>query len=454
MSNDLNAAQLDKLQAEWGTAFDMGKTEYPIDPATVLQLIQLVRRSTSGSAIEFPAGALHNGEEYANRLENIYDFQCEAGPLRNCYEWTELRRCMAAVAEYVQASGSDDKSSGKAEFLAHLQGASDMVATWPSWKQGMFAAEASGRDGTSAAGAVVLPRELAQRCLSSMKQAVTFGETGQGRPPSQTCMFEIEELEAILSRSAAATNGSEQAPASQPAATVVAADDLYTLRRLIECAEVLDERPRPMCRDCADENGTCPNGGLECDMPKLFAAAKALYNRLATPPAPTRQPLADERSLLSQWRDAYTAFVGTFDTPQMRLQMRDEYSVDARKRLRDFGEHLEAALAQPILSPAIEQQGGEPVYQIASDHTPSGWSDVTRAEYDAHTNETWRKKRIVYAAPTPAAEAVPKYETVLLAGDHGLINDSTVKQAMQDEIDAHRKRAAMSASQADVKDSK
>jgi len=36
---------------------------------------------------------------------------------------------------------------------------------------------------------------------------------------------------------------------------------------------------------------------------------------------------------------------------------------------------------------------------------------------------------------------VPKYETVLLAGDHGLINDASHRQAMQHEIDAHRKRA-------------
>lgn len=43
-----------------------------------------------------------------------------------------------------------------------------------------------------------VPRELLQRCLTAMKHAVTFGETGKGRPPSQTCMFEIEELEAYL----------------------------------------------------------------------------------------------------------------------------------------------------------------------------------------------------------------------------------------------------------------
>jgi hypothetical protein len=41
-----------------------------------------------------------------------------------------------------------------------------------------------------------------------------------------------------------------------------------------------------MCRDCADEDGTCPNSGLECDMRALLAKTKALYNRLTAPSAP------------------------------------------------------------------------------------------------------------------------------------------------------------------------
>lgn len=53
------------------------------------------------------------------------------------------------------------------------------------------------------ADAMVVPRELLARCLTSMRHAVTFGNTGQGRPPSQTCMFEIEELAALLSAPAA-----------------------------------------------------------------------------------------------------------------------------------------------------------------------------------------------------------------------------------------------------------
>jgi len=49
-----------------------------------------------------------------------------------------------------------------------------------------------------AGDALTVPRELLARCLTSMKHAVSFGETGRGRPPQQTCMFEIEELTAAL----------------------------------------------------------------------------------------------------------------------------------------------------------------------------------------------------------------------------------------------------------------
>lgn len=53
------------------------------------------------------------------------------------------------------------------------------------------------------------------------------------------------------------------------------------LKRVIECAEILNKRPHPMCRDCADEDGICPHDGLSCDMRKLFADARAELAALA-----------------------------------------------------------------------------------------------------------------------------------------------------------------------------
>jgi len=49
--------------------------------------------------------------------------------------------------------------------------------------------------------------------------------------------------------------------------------------------------------------------------------------------------------------------------------------------------------------PAAAPVQGDKVYQIASDGAPSGWSDYTKHDYDAHTNTRWRKKRVLYTAP-------------------------------------------------------
>lgn len=49
---------------------------------------------------------------------------------------------------------------------------------------------------------------------------------------------------------------------------------------------------------------------------------------------------------------------------------------------------------------------GQPVYQIANDSIPSGWSDVPRGAYDAWNTTMFRKKRILFTTPQPAAQVV------------------------------------------------
>lgn len=53
---------------------------------------------------------------------------------------------------------------------------------------------------------------------------------------------------------------------------------------------------------------------------------------------------------LAQWTDAYAAFKGAFDTPQMRRQFNDEYAEDARHRLREFNERMLSAAPTPEAS--------------------------------------------------------------------------------------------------------
>ncbi|MRW88804.1 hypothetical protein GJ699_02260 [Duganella sp. FT80W] len=65
-------------------------------------------------------------------------------------------------------------------------------------------------------------------------------------------------------------------PARQHAQPALSEERRHLLHTVIDCCEILNKRPRPMCRDCADEDGTCPHGGLQCDMDKLFADARAI----------------------------------------------------------------------------------------------------------------------------------------------------------------------------------
>lgn len=53
---------------------------------------------------EVPIGAIENGREFLRRLVDHYDFQCEAGNLRWCYEYQELVRCFEHMAEYIQTT--------------------------------------------------------------------------------------------------------------------------------------------------------------------------------------------------------------------------------------------------------------------------------------------------------------------------------------------------------------
>jgi len=101
-------------------------------------------------------------------------------------------------------------------------------------------------------------------------------------------------------------------------------------------------------------------------------------------------------------------------------------------------ENLAAKLRAP--SPA-----SQPVAPEATQADDALSRAMTRIE--AHGPQDFSKE---WAAAVSRGEAhaqqeaapIPKYETVLLSGDHGRINDNTVREAMQQEIEAYRVRAA------------
>lgn len=71
-----------------------------------------------------------------------------------------------------------------------------------------------------------------------------------------------------------------------------------------------------------------------------------LLQRLQSVTLPNYTAPVQKDNLMDIWNDAYAAFKGAFDTPQMRRAINDEYAEDARKRLRDFDEPIRALLSQ------------------------------------------------------------------------------------------------------------
>lgn len=78
--------------------------------------------------------------------------------------------------------------------------------------------------------------------------------------------------------------------AQQAAKSVAASDGAIDVA--LNALEILDRRPRPMCRDCADENGTCPSSGLPCDMSAVIRGARAAA-KSAAPAAVSERQLID-----------------------------------------------------------------------------------------------------------------------------------------------------------------
>lgn len=65
---------------------------------------------------------------------------------------------------------------------------------------------------------------------------------------------------------------------TEPQLPALSDDDRATFSRVLDCLEILNARPRPMCRDCADcsNDGVCSNDGLNCSMTGLITKARAI----------------------------------------------------------------------------------------------------------------------------------------------------------------------------------
>lgn len=66
--------------------------------------------------------------------------------------------------------------------------------------------------------------------------------------------------------------------------------DVQALRTIINAVRILSQRPRPLCRDCADEDGTCPTSGLPCDLPAAIVAAEGALGVLGLATINKKEP--------------------------------------------------------------------------------------------------------------------------------------------------------------------
>lgn len=109
--------------------------------------------------------------------------------------------------------------------------------------------------------------------------------------------------------------------------------------------------------------------------------------------------------LRQKWADAYAAFKGAFDTPQMRRKMPDEFSSDARRRLSEFDEAFRSDGVMVAPAPKREVIGFE-ARQIGT----TGWMLIDKEQaVELATDKTWEVRTLlaeplgVMAAPCGSA---------------------------------------------------
>ena len=69
---------------------------------------------------DLPTGAIINGRALAERLENGYNFECEAGPLRMCSDWQEFVRCFDYLVSWVESRAARAPADSVLEDAARL----------------------------------------------------------------------------------------------------------------------------------------------------------------------------------------------------------------------------------------------------------------------------------------------------------------------------------------------
>jgi len=98
------------------------------------------------------------------------------------------------------------------------------------------------------------------------------------------------------------------------------------LSAALKALEILNDRPRPLCRDCADCDGTCPNDGLPCDMGRMM-------NEAAIELAAVNAPIATRDATIAELRAERAALSDALSFSQLAHAAAREAVADLRTQL-------------------------------------------------------------------------------------------------------------------------
>src|SRR3546814_725224 len=104
---------------------DLNKREIEIGLNAWHAASEKARQQRGEAVADFPSGAIENGRAFADRLENDYSFECQGGPIRNCSDWQEFRRCFEYLAEW--AIGNAPQSADPDPTLLYEQALSSLI---------------------------------------------------------------------------------------------------------------------------------------------------------------------------------------------------------------------------------------------------------------------------------------------------------------------------------------
>jgi hypothetical protein len=175
---------------------------------------------------------------------------------------------------------------------------------------------------------------------------------------------------------------------------------IQALRTIIAVARILDQRPRPKCRDCADENGTCPGTGLPCDLSAAFKAADDALAALSHARSVAPGGLTDEQ-IESVWD----------------------------KLLRTHGQHSREgriAIARAILAATpttVHPTPADVPAQVVADSIPKG-VDAGKQEGSTIPPELW--------AAVGGIDKCVHHACTWAAGCHEHINDAIAEHNIED----------------------